>query len=154
MLAHLLLEDNQVSGTGGKNRYHTVAGLLHGLDDGEQRSNPHAASAAHHSAEALYVRGLAQRTHNIVEILARLLGADFTCGIAHSLHHQRDSAALRIGIRDGKRYPLPLAVAYHNHEMPRLTRPGNHRRLHHKLHHLLREVPLFQNLVHVLNLRG
>ena len=67
---YLILEDDKVLGAAGDYREDTVASGLKGTDDGEHGGYTNTATGTDDSAEFLDVSGIAQRAHNVGDIVA------------------------------------------------------------------------------------
>ena len=123
--AHLFLQDNQFFSSCSQNRHNAVSRRFQCLHDGQHRGNAHAAAGADHRSEIFDVRGTSERSHNVRNVIAGFEGAEFLRGKSHVLHHERDGAALLVGLGNGKRYAFAGFAYAHNDKMPGASRTGN-----------------------------
>ena len=101
------------------------AGLLEGHGSGQGNG---AANAAADHADPLFaflIRGLAQRTHKVPDIVALVQSAQRLGGEAHLLENNADGALFPVVAGNGQRHALALLVNPEDDELPGLCLFGN-----------------------------
>ena len=148
IFTHLFFQDDQFLRTSGQHRDHAVARLLERLDDGQHRSNAHAATSAEHCAVAFDVGSLAERTHHVGDVVACVQPAQFGRRVADRLHHQRNRSLHRVAVCNRERDAFALLAHTHDDEVAGTARTGNQRRLDHQFEYFLGKLFFTDNSVH------
>ena len=117
MLTHLILENNEILGASGQHTDYSVAGSLERFDNRQHRCHTNATSGAYNGAEVLDVRGLAERSHYVGELIAHIEVAEFCGAHAHFLHYESNGACLCVGISYSERHTFAFLSHAHDDEM-------------------------------------
>ena len=146
---HLVLQDDKFLAAAGDNAYHTVAGSLQRLYDGEHGSGTHTATGAEHGAEVLNVCGLAQRTYDVGHLVAHVQVAQACGRKSHLLHHQSDGTLLRICSGNGQGHAFALLAHADDNEVSGLAGLGYERCFHFQAEYLFAVLYFADYLVHL-----
>ena len=145
---HLVLEDDEILGTGSQNHDDTVACLVHSLHNGKKWSNADTTAATNHGAILLNVGSVTERTDNIGQLITHLQRIDTGRAGSNGLNHEGDGTLLGVSISNGKRNSFAFLIETDNDEMSGFATLGNQRSLDLKTGHLLAEHFLAYDLKH------
>ncbi len=149
-LSHQVFHDDEIARAAGKDAYHTVAGCLESLNDGEHRGHAHTAAGTYHCAEAGNVGGFAQRAYHIFDDIAHGKVAQLAARNAHALGHQHDGALLAVGFGNGERYAFAMLVDTYYHKVAGLAAPGYQRSFDLEHEHVFGKLLLGYDFIHTL----
>ena len=146
-LTELLFEQQQVLGAGTHDGVDLVAGL-HQVT-GDRVGNGQADAAADDRAGAVrHLGGDAQRAGDVLDGVTLLVGGQHLRGLADHHEDELDPALLGVPARERERDALARLVGAHHQELAGVSVLGHPGRLDAELEHLLRELRLFEDLVH------
>ncbi len=127
---------------------HLVAGRDKLARDGVGDGQANAAADDAPGALAAHVRGLAQGTGEVLDLVAGLVLREHLRGLADHHEDELDPALLGVPVREGERHALAALVGANHEELARMRMLCHLGRLYAKLEHLLGELRLFEDLVH------
>ena len=146
--AKLVLQEEQLLGTSTHDRVDLVAAGDELARDGKGDGKPH--SAADDGPLALsHLGGLAQGAGHVLQVVSRLVAREHRSGLADHHEDELDPALGGIPVRKGERHPLARLVGTNHEKLARVGMPGHLGRLDAELEHLLRELCLLENFVHL-----
>ena len=137
VLAHLVLQDNQILRAACEHADDAVAGSLQRLDDRQHRGHSYPTPGTDHGAEILDMSSLAQRAYDVRQFIAHIQVAELRGAHAHLLHDEGDGASLRVSISNGQRHALTLLAHADDDEVTGTTSLGDEGSLDHQFIHFL-----------------
>ena len=146
--AYFVFQDNQLFASSGQHGNHAVARCLQGFDDGKHGSYAYSSSCTYHRTEFFDMRGFAQRTDHVGDIVPLIQVAQTGGRKSHLLYYQCDSAFDRIGTGYGQRHTFPLFSNADNYEMTGLPGFGYQRGFDFKLEDLFGKAAFGYDSVH------
>ena len=114
-----------------------------GVGDGQAH-----AAAEHDHAVALELGGVAERAGDVLELVTLVVGREHLGRLADDHEDELDPALLGVPAGERERDAFALLVRADHQELAGMGLLGHLRRLHAELEHLLRELRLFEDLVH------
>ena len=146
-LAELVLEKEQVLGAGAHDGVDLVAGLHQRARDGVRDGKANAA-ANDAGGPGAHDRGLTQRAGDVENGVAGLVRREHLRGLADHHEDELHPALFGVPVRKGERHALTGLVGANHEELASVCVLGHLRRLDAELEHLLRELRLFEDLIH------
>ena len=128
-ITHVVFKNEQVVRPRPKDGNDAVAGFLHGLRNGIQRSCSDATACTQNDAEPLDMCRSAQRSHDVVNRIPGPEHGHLARGLADGLDDQRDGPHVDVCIGDSQRNPFTVIGHPDDDELPGLPVRRDERRV-------------------------